>query len=130
MNAITIVVNKLKATSAVTSKVPQIFPIDWPQGAQPPVIVVNLVGDSEHQLLDGGSGYYESRVRVETMGAVATETSTANDAVRDALRSLVKATVGAAVDVDIAYLTGTSDKSDDRSTYRFISDFSVRWRQP
>lgn len=130
MSAITIIRTKLGATSAVTTLVPKasMYPIMWPQAAQPPAIIINLVGDVDVQMLSGAGRYYDSRIRLECIHTSPTETVAIGDAVQAALEDVVKATIGAFTDVDIQYLSRFTDWADDRSMCRDTADYSVRWR--
>ena len=130
MSAISIVLTKLKATAAVVAKVPKanMHPIMWPQTAQPPALVVNSVGGRDEQVLEGAAGYYEGRVRIESMAITGNDAVAIGEAVKAALESVVKAAIGGFVDVDIFYLTDFTDWADDRSMARVSADYSVRYR--
>jgi hypothetical protein len=130
MSAIEIVITKLKATGAVTTLIPKasIYPIMWPETAQPPAVVVNVAGDSDVQMLTGAGGYYDTRVRVEALATTGTAALAIGKAILTALESVVKATIGGFHDVDIIYNGQFTDWADDRSMCRHSSDFSVRWR--
>ncbi len=131
MSAISIVITKLKATAAVTSKVPaaKIFPLMFPQNTAAPAITVNTVGDTDPQMLSGAAAYYDTRVRIEMLAEDPTSVVAIGDAVRAALQDVLKATIAGYHDVDITYTTYFTDWADDRSLARYTSDFSVRWRQ-
>lgn len=130
MSAISIIITKLKATPAVTMLVggPSIYPIMWPETAQPPAIVVNVAGDSDVQMLTGAGGYYDTRVRIEAMAVSGTAALVIGDAIRSELQDVIKATIAGFHDVDIIYNGQFTDWADDRSMCRHSSDFSVRWR--
>lgn len=130
MSAIAIVLNKLKGTPAVVTVVPKanMHPIMWPQTAQPPALVVNLVGGSDPQMLVGAARYYDARVRIECMALTGNDVVAIGEAVKAAIESVVKATVGSFRDVDIAYLSDFTDWADDRSMARHTADYSVRYR--
>lgn len=129
MSAIEIVIARLKATPAVTALVPKAshYPIVWPETALPPVNVLNVVGDSDPQTLAGGSRYYNTRIRIDSLATTGTAAVAIGSAVRDAL-DVTKATIAGYHDVDIAYLGQSTDWADDRSMARVITDASVRWR--
>lgn len=130
MSAITIVITKLKATVAVTNLVPKAshYPIMWPEAAQPPANVVNVVGESDPQMLTGAGKYYDTRVRIESMATTGTAAIAIGEAVRDALQDVVKGTIAGFHDVDIIYNGQFTDWADDRSIARVTTDVSVRWR--
>ncbi|AZO29424.1 DUF3168 domain-containing protein [Mesorhizobium sp. M1B.F.Ca.ET.045.04.1.1] len=131
MSALEIAITKLTATSAVTSitTAAGIYPIDLPQGASAPCLVVNIVSGFDEQMLDGAGKYYRHRVTVECNAYTADEAMALGDAVMSALQENINATIGSfsGVTTQFADLDRT-DTSDDRSTYRRLLDFFIRWR--
>lgn len=131
MSALEIAVTKLKATSAVTSKTTavRIYPIDLPQGAQQPCLVVNIASGYDEHMLTGAGKYYRHRITVECLAATPEAVIALGDAVMTAMEDNVNATIGAfaGVTTQLADLDRT-DYTDDRTTYRRTLDFFVRWR--
>lgn len=128
-DAIEITVAVLAAASAVKTIVgPRNYPIKFPQNAQPPCNVINIVGDHDEEMLSGPGGYFESRVRIESIDLDAEGALALSKAVYTAMTAVIKGAFGAATDVDIIYLMQTTSSSDERQTCMVVSDFSVRWR--
>jgi hypothetical protein len=131
MNARTIVLTLLKASTAVKAKVPaaRMYPIEAPENAANPKIVVFTVGGRDDQVLSGAASYYENRVRVLIEGDTATSIDAIEIAVHGALDNVVKQTVGVAKDVDIWFADFDIDGvADDVSSFTKQIDFYVRWR--
>lgn len=131
MSSIGIIVTKLKATPGVTALVPKasIYPIKWPQMAQPPALVLNLVGGTDRQMLNGAARYYSGRVNIEVLDTDASSVDAIGRAVITALESVVKAAIASCRDVDIAYEGGDfTDWADDRSMARWTIPFRVDWK--
>lgn len=131
MSALSIAVTKLKATSAVTTKTTaaRVYPIDLPQGASQPCLVVNLISGYDEHMLTGAGKYYRSRVSVECMATTPESVMALGDAVMAALEDNVNATIGTYVGVTTQFADlDRTDYADDRTTYRRVLDFFVRWR--
>lgn len=131
MSSIEIVVAKLKATAGVTDLVSKasIYPIMWPERAQPPVLVVNLAGGKDRQLVTGAGRYYHGRILIEVLATSATDVTAIGKATITALENVVKQTIAGYRDVDIAYDGGDfTDWADDRSMARWTIPFTVDWK--
>ncbi|AMX93619.1 MULTISPECIES: DUF3168 domain-containing protein [Mesorhizobium] len=131
MSALSIAITKLKATSAVTTKTTavRIYPIDLPQGATMPCLVVNIASGYDEHMLTGAGKYFRNRVTIECMAATPEEVMSLGDAVMTALQDNVNATIGAFTGVATQFADlDRTDYSDDRATYRRTLDFFIRWR--
>lgn len=131
MSALSIAITKLKATSAVTTKTTaaRIYPVDLPQGASPPCLVVNIASGYDEHMLTGAGKYYRNRVTVECNAETPLEVVDLGDAVMAALQDNINATIGAFTGVTTQFADlDRTDYSDDRTTYRRTLDFFIRWR--
>lgn len=105
------------------------YPLELPERAAPPCNLLMLVGGRDDQLLSGAARYYEGRIRIESIAVDQTAAMNLGTAVRTALESIVKQTVAGATDVDVWFDNfDTADRADDRSTFRRIQDFGVRYK--
>lgn len=140
MSALTIVTRLLLNASPVTAVVgDKVRSYGAEQGLTTPFLVLNLAGGDDEQMLDGAGKYRAQRVSIEAISGNRAQANSLGDLIIDALGDVVKETVfGAgspapviAVDVDV-FEAGAdlTDSSDDRSTFRRVIDFSVRWRKP
>lgn len=134
MSALAIVTKKLTTYAALNAVVPagSVHSFEAPQGLASPYIVLNLVSESDEQMLRGAAAYFDSRVQVECIDASGTKANNIGELVKMALQNVVKEniTVGATVfqGVDIYKAdSDLTDRSDDRSVSRRIMDFYVRW---
>lgn len=99
------------------------------QGAPPPFVVVNLVAETDGQLLEGAAVYPESRIQVECVGATMASADALGEAVKAALQSVVKATVGSAADVDVRKDgVDFTEPAADQFFARRVIGFYIRWR--
>lgn len=107
-----------------------VYPIELPEKAQPPCILLNLAGGSDSQTLGGAGRYYETRVSVECNALTADEAIDLGEAALTTLESITKQKVGILFqDIDIYFAdTDYTDVSDARSLKRRILHFRVRWR--
>ncbi len=131
MSALSIAITKLKATSAVTSRTTtaRIYPVDLPQGASQPCLIVNITSGYDEHMLSGAGKYYLNRITVECNAQTPQEVMDLGDAVMAALQDNVHATIGAFVGVTTQFADlDRTDYSDDRTTYRRTLDFFIRWR--
>ncbi len=130
MSALSIVITSLIGSSAVTDVVgTAVYPIAAPQGFAIPYVLVSLIGENEDQLINGASGYYESRVLVSCVCKDPTSANALGEAVKAALGDITKQTIGSATSVDVMKDGADfTDHSDDRSVFRRVLDFTVRWR--
>jgi hypothetical protein len=130
MSAVAITIQALKAAATVTAvtTTARIYPMVAPQGATYPNIVVHLISENDTQMVDGPALWAESRVSVECR---ANSASSALD-----LGQVVVTAIGGTTNASLAGKTATiwqsgsdySDYSDDRTVFRRIVDFTLRWR--
>jgi hypothetical protein len=128
------------ASPAITAVVgQQIWLSRAKQGAIQPYILIHKPGQVNEQLLSGDAGYPESRVSIECVGKSAAETENLGNTVFDVLKQVANAIVDdgqsptSVIGRDVTITTSdfdVDDYSDDRSAYRRIIDFYVRWRAP
>ncbi|TIX28923.1 DUF3168 domain-containing protein [Mesorhizobium sp.] len=131
MSALSIAITKLKATSAVTSKTTaaRIYPVDLPQGASQPCLVVNIASGYDEHMLSGAGKYYRNRVTVECNAPTSEAVMALGDAVMAALEDNVNATIGTFTGITTQFADlDRTDYTDDRTTYRRTLDFFIRWR--
>lgn len=130
MSALEIAVTKLSTTAGVTAIVGVgVYPIDLPQTATPPCVIVNVAGGQDEHMLTGAGRYYRHRVSVECLAISAAGAMALRNAVMAALDNNANATIGdfSGVATQFADFERT-DYSDDRTTYRATVDFFIRWR--
>lgn len=133
MSAIAIVTRLLSRDSTVKAITGQIFPIEAPQEAVAPFIVVNVVSDIDEKLLQGAGRYQRTRISVEATAVTGTQAIALDDAAFAVLRDVIKQTVstssGRFIDVDISFadvaMTGSSLSRDLMVAMR---QYFVRWR--
>jgi hypothetical protein len=137
MSALTTVIAILVEDDAIAAVVSnRIYPVVATQGAPRPHLVVSLVSEEDEQMLSGAGGYPESRVSVECIADTATAADALGEAVKGALGDVTHRTVG---EIDASpslavtatvYKAGAdiTDAADDRSVFRRVLDFMVRWR--
>lgn len=131
MSALAIAITKLKATPAVTSLTTAagVYPIDMPQQATAPCLVVNLTSGYDEHMLSGAGKYYRNRITVECLAVGPEAVVALGDAVLAALQDNVNATIGAFTGVTTQFADlDRTDFSNDRTTYRRTLDFFIRWR--
>lgn len=133
MSAIQIVTKALAAAAGVTgiTTAGGIYPIDLPQNAKaPPVVLVNLDSGEDTYLINGPGEYYRQRVEVVCLGSTSHDATRLGNAVLSVLKAMINATLPGYVDISIMQgETDVTDRSDDRTLYRRIIHFIVRWRR-
>jgi len=133
MSAIAIVTRLLSRDAAVKAITSQIFPIEAPQQAPAPFIVVNIVSDLDEKLLQGAGRYQRTRISVEATAETGTQALALDAAAFAVLRDVIKQTISTAggrfVDVDVSFanvaMTGSSLSRDLMVAMR---QYFVRWR--
>lgn len=110
------------------------------QALAAPFTVLNIVSGNDASMLSGAGRYFDTRVSVECTSLSGSLTNRMGEAAIAALGDIVKQNVWSsggspstliAVDVDIEMAgSDITDTSDDRSTFRRVIDFAVRWRSP
>lgn len=137
MNAVTLVVRRLLADAGVAALVDtEVFPVLAPQGFAAPHIVVSLVHEDADVVLEGHRNGFFSRVSVQCKAADVSAAIDIGEAVKSAL-AIVNEPVysGATPPVEIGTITcwkeGTdiTDYGDDRSVFRRLLDYRVRWTE-
>lgn len=130
MSALTVTISALLAAPGVVAFTGQrIYPVEAPEGAPFPFIIVNLIGEPTDQVLHGVTAYYDSRVQIGCTAETATEANSMGEAVKAALEIIEKASIAGKTDVDISKeASDYSDTNDARTVKRRIMDFRVRWR--
>jgi hypothetical protein len=137
MSALTTAIALLVEDEAVAGLVAdRIYPVVAMQGAPRPHLVVTLLSEEDAQMLDGAGGYPESRVSVECIADTATAADALGEAVKGALEDVTNQVVGeidsspSLAVVATVYKAGAdiTDAADDRSVFRRVLDFMVRWR--
>lgn len=131
MSALTIAITKLATTSAVTDLTGTVgvYPINFPQTAVMPCVVVNIVSGFDEKMLTGAAKFYRHRVSVDCLADTALGAMALGDAVMSALEDNVNATIGSFTGVSSQFAdTDRTDFSDDRSVYRRTLDYFIRWR--
>jgi hypothetical protein len=131
LSALTIVNTTLLDAPGVTSLVgTKVYPVVSPAQTAPPVIVVNRVSGDDDAMLSGAMRYYRNRMQVDCIAVTAKSAEQIGEAVLDALNGVVKATIAGCMDVDILFAsTDQTDFADDRSIFRRLLQFNVRWRK-
>jgi Protein of unknown function (DUF3168) len=133
MSAFAIVSRLLTKDAAVQALTKKIYPIEAPQGATTPFIVVGVASDIDELLLQGAGEYQRTRVSVESCSATSTEAISIDTAVLKALRNVIKQAVttsdGRFIDVDVSFaniaMTGSSINREYQVAMR---QYFVRWR--
>jgi hypothetical protein len=138
MGALAIVIDALKSDAGVGTIVgDRIFAVVARQSSARPSIVATLLAENDAQLLAGAARYADARVEVQCIAASATDADRLGEAVKEALEDITKRTFfdnasppapWAAADITKEG-ADLIDASDDRSIFRRVMDFSVRWRR-
>jgi hypothetical protein len=142
MSALAIAVTRLQSLQDLLdlnlAGADDIYVGEAPQNKTAPYVVANLVSEPDEEMLAGAGGYVQSRVQIN---CVALNMADANDMGEVLKRSFpcVKATIDfgdaspeeIAVDVDIMKTeTDFTDAADDRTSFRRVTDYYIRWRLP
>lgn len=137
MSALAIAVTRLMDIGAISAVVGSgIFPVATPQGQPAPYYLINLVDEPDEQMLAGAGGYYNSRIQIDCIGSSAAQANKMAELLK-ANFPCVKAAIqldnesppNTARDVDISKAdTDYTDAADDRSVFRRVLDFYIRWR--
>lgn len=133
MSAIAIVTRLLSKDPGVSALTTRIYPIEAPQEAAAPFIVVGTTSDTDVLLLQGAGGYPRTRVSVEAIAETGTEAVDLDTAANLALRNIIKQTVnttrGRFVDVDVAFANvAMTGSSLSRPLMVAMRQYFVRWR--
>lgn len=138
MSALAIVTTLLRRDGPLAGHVAdRVFPVVAPQGAARPYVIARTIAEDDEQILSGAARYYESRVEVQVIADSATTADAIGEVVKTALEDVTAMTV-----LDDASPAGTiatsvtivkagadvSDHSADRTVFRRVLDFTVRWR--
>lgn len=106
-----------------------IYPVAVPKAYSRPCLVVSLTAELDGQMISGAAGYVESRVQVQCLADDPTAANDLGEVAKFALGNIVKQTVGGVSHVDIYNAeTDFTDISEDRSVYRRVLDFYLRWK--
>jgi hypothetical protein len=114
----------------------RIYAVSAPQGATFPYLVVSLVSELDEQMLAGAGVYPEARVSIACVAKSAAEADAIGEAVKLAIQDTTNAPITdgesppgfSATATIMKEATDFQDHSDDRSVFRRVMDFSVRWR--
>lgn len=113
----------------------EIHPLESPQDMAFPHIVVNLISESEEDMLSGASQLRDGRVSVVSMTDDIDQLDVLGEAVIDAMRDKLEYPIAGAIvttrkaatdETDSAKQTGPSG---GRSIYRRTTDFYLFWRR-
>lgn len=126
MSAVSIVIQKLLATSAVTDIVDTRIRADKiEEGVSLPAITVHLVGEMEDYTLSGSGGNPRARVSVNAMGSSAADVNSVANAVRTALKD-VRGLIGSSAAVIMKEQSDVTLFEEKTGLHRRVSDYSVR----
>jgi len=137
MSALELAIRLLQTAGPVTAIVDiGVWPGIAPQVAAMPYVVVNLIGETDEQMLSGAGRMYETRLEIACVAGSITAANALGEAVKTALEDLTNHSVIGAGDppADLGrvntWKTGAdvTDWSDDRSSFRRLMDFGLRWR--
>jgi hypothetical protein len=108
----------------------RIYPVMAPQAVALPYIVVTMVNEDSEYALIGATGGRQSRVEVACHASSFGAVELLAEAVIGAAEAVIHETVGAEELGPVTmYKQGTdlADISEDRSVFRRLMDFVVRW---
>ncbi len=136
MSAVLIVSTLLRRDGDVVAIVgDRVFSIVAPQGAPAPHVVLGMSGERDEQILVGAGRYPETRATVACIATTPTAAIELGETVKRAIEDINSAVVDndspaafrfeATIFKDGADVT---DHSDDRTIFRRVIDFRVRWR--
>ena len=131
MSALQIAIDKLVATAGVTAitTAARIYPVEMPQAAVAPCVVVNVISGQDEHMLTGAGRYYRHRVSIDCIAADPLVAQQLGDAVMGALDNNVNATIGDFTGVSTYFAdTDLTDSANDRSSFRRVLDYFIRWR--
>jgi hypothetical protein len=131
MSALAVVIHLLGADQTIGAEA---YPVVIPERAALPCIVVNLIAEDQNVVLNGSQNSYASRVSVACHAGTATAANALGEAVKSCLGGVINAAVdigeSPALEIGATILkagTDLTDYSDDRTVFRRILDFNVRW---
>lgn len=133
MSAISIASRLLTKDAGVLAITNNVYPVEAPQGAATPYLVIGIVSDLDELLLQGAGMYQRTRLSVEAVADNATTALDLDTAAFSVLRNIIKQKVttssGRYIDVDINYanvaITGSSLNQQNMIAMR---QYLVRWR--
>lgn len=132
MSGVSIVITKLLADADVTAVTTKggIYPEVVPQNGRIPCVITRLVGGADGLHLSGQNDYFVHRVSVECVASTATAASELGDKAYEALKNTMHESVGGFSEATIVFAdTDMFDYSDDRTSFRRVMHFRVRWRR-
>src|SRR5690606_16975755 len=105
------------------------------QGSALPAVVVTCVYEDQDIVLAGPRRGYMARIEVSCVGASVAEADELAEAVKDALEianaEIMSDDSPASVEARVNYIVkdgaDVSDYSDDRTVFRRIADYRMRW---
>lgn len=134
MSATAIAVRLLLANDDLNTAVSsRVYPVVAPQSKALPYVVVSLVYESQDVVLEGQRDGYSSRVSVHCIAEKPEAADRLGELVKRALSSVIHQTVADGASQPMAVATvlkdGTDllDFNDDRTVFRRLLDYSIRW---
>jgi hypothetical protein len=137
MSALTFTIHALLDSELVTAVVAdRIFPIQAPQSAPRPHLIVSTISEDEEQTLGGAARWYAARVEVLCVGDTATQVDALGEKVKLAIGDLTNAPIGDGgspeeIIGEVTMMKAGGDRtmfSDDRAVFWRQQDYYVRWR--
>lgn len=129
MSGTAIAIQALLADADVAGLVgARVYPTMVPSTATLPCVVVRLVAETDAELLAGAGRWPESRVQVESLASTATGADVLGEAIVAALGDLTHRSVGARVVTAWRAGSDFADHAADRSVFRRVTDYMLRWR--
>jgi hypothetical protein len=128
MSALTIIVRLLKAELATP-----VHALAVPQTATLPCVVVNVIHEDQDFVLEGANPAFLARLSIACHGADAASMDALGEHVKTTLEAVINRTLvdslGHAWAGAKCWKEGTdvSDFSDDRTVFRRIMDWRIRW---
>lgn len=127
MSALTITCKLLRDASVGAA----IYPIVIPQTAVLPSVVVTLIHEEQEFVTAGATQAFTARLSTACLASDAAGMDLLAETVKSTLKSIVQHDL--ADDTRVTFWkegTDVSDWTDDRSTYRRILDWRMRWERP
>lgn len=128
MSATAIVIKLLLQDAAVAGLVGQaVFAGEAPQEQVPPYLTVRGISEGADYVISGPSGAFDARVEVASHGRTFASSDGLGETVKDALMSVVNLVDALGTATIWKTPSDVSDFSRDRTLYRRIQDYRVRW---
>lgn len=128
MSALSIAMRLLKAELTVP-----VYPLVVPQTAALPCVVVTVVHEAQDFVLEGANPAFLARLSIACHAADAVGMDALGEQVKNALETVINRALGDAsglpADGATCWKEGTdvTDFSDDRTVFRRIMDWRMRW---